>query len=72
VTCYFRQLKEIFQKAGIEVTKENRRKIDEVIRSILGVKSGNCPDVWKEVKKRITEDEADFVSKLQTTWKKRK
>ena len=25
VTCYFRHLKEIFKKAGIEVTSENKR-----------------------------------------------
>lgn len=72
MTCYFRHLKVIFEKAGIEVTKENRRKIDAVIRNVLGVKSGDCPQVWKEVKKRIAEDEAGFVSELKRRWSKQK
>jgi len=29
VTCYFRHLKEIFKKAGIEVTSENKREVTE-------------------------------------------
>jgi hypothetical protein len=32
----------------------------------------NCPAAWKEVKKRIAEDEADFVFKLKNAWNKRK
>jgi hypothetical protein len=72
MTCFFWQLEEVFSKAGMEVTKENRREIDGVIRNIVDMKSGNCPDVWREVKKRIAEDEAGFVSALKTAWKKRK
>jgi hypothetical protein len=29
MTCYFRHLKEIFKKAGIEVTRENKREVTE-------------------------------------------
>jgi hypothetical protein len=72
VTCYFRHLKEVFQKAGIEVTKENRQEIDEIIHNVVGVKYKSCPDVWREVKKRISEDEADFVSKLKDAWYRKK
>jgi len=38
----------------------------------VGVDYKNCPAAWKEVKKRIAEDEADFVSKLKNAWNKRK
>ena len=72
MTCYFRHLTEIFEKAGIEVTKENRREIDRVIRNIVGVRYGSCIEVWKEIKKRITADKADFASQLKNSWKKRK
>jgi hypothetical protein len=72
MTCYFRGLKEVFSKAGIEVTKENRHEIDRIIRNIVGVEHGNCPDVWREVKKRMAEDTNGFVSALKTAWKKRK
>jgi RecB family endonuclease NucS len=72
LTRYFRHLKEIFKKAGIEVTSENKREIDRIIHSIVGVEYKNCPDAWKEVKKRIAENEAQFVSMLKTAWNKQK
>lgn len=71
MTCYFRHLQQIFKEAGIEVTNENKRKIDRVIHSIVGVDYENCPAAWKEVKKRITEDEESFISKLKEVWNKR-
>jgi hypothetical protein len=35
-----------------------------------GVKYSNCPDTWREVKKRIAENEEYFVSKLEKNGKK--
>ena len=66
LTCYFRHLKQIFEKAGIEVTVENRKEIDRIIHNIVGVKYKNCPAAWRAVKKRIAEDEKSFISKLKT------
>ena len=71
MTCYFRHLKQVFEKAGIEVTSENRKELDKVIHSIVGVKYKNCPDAWKQVKSLISEDEATFVSKLKAAWENR-
>jgi len=65
VTCYFRHIQHVFKKAGIEVTKENKREIDRVIHNIVGVEYKNCPAAWREVKKRMAEDEESFVSKLK-------
>ena len=65
MTCYFRHLKHVFEKAGIEVTKENKRAVDRAIHSIVGVEYKDCPAAWREVKKRIAEDEEGFVSKLR-------
>jgi hypothetical protein len=65
VTCYFRHIQHVFKKAGIEVTSENKREIDSIIHSIVGVEYKNCPDTWRAVKKRIAEDEEDFVSRLK-------
>ncbi len=65
MTCYFRHIQQIFKKAGIEATSENKREIDRVIHSIVGVEYKNCPAVWREVKKRIAEDEESFVSELK-------
>ncbi len=72
MTCYFRHLKEVFMEAGIEVTNENKHEIDKVIHNIVSVNYKNCPTTWREVKKRIAEDEAEFVSMLKTAWNKRK
>jgi len=71
MTCYFRHLQPIFEKAGIEVTKENKKELDRIIHSIVKVEYKNCPVAWREVKKLIAEDEDNFVSKLKTAWAKR-
>jgi len=68
LTCYFRHLQDVFKKAGIEVTKENKREIDKVIHSIVRIRYKDCPTAWKEVKKRIAEDEGGFVSELKKAW----
>jgi len=67
-TCYFRHIQEIFKKTGIVVTSENKREIDRVIHGIVGVEYKNCPATWREVKKRISEDEEAFVSNLREAW----
>lgn len=72
MTCYFRHLKEVFQKAGIEVTPQNRQQIDKIIHDIVGVKYKNCPATGLEVKKRMTEDEAGFVATLKKAWNNQK
>ena len=65
MTCYFRHIQHVFKKVGIEVSTENKREIDRVIHGIAGVEYKNCPATWREVKKRIAEDEESFVSELK-------
>ena len=65
MTCYFRHLKLIFEKANIIITKENKQDVDKVIHSIVGIDYKNCSATWKEVKKLIIEDEAKFVKMLK-------
>jgi HEPN domain-containing protein len=71
MTCYFRHLQEIFKKAGIEVTKENRQELDKIIHKIVSTRYKDCPATGREVKKRIAQDEAGFVAELKAAWKKR-
>jgi len=71
VTCYFRHLKEVFVKAGIEVTNENKKEVDRVIHGIVGVAYKDCPAAWREVKKKIAEDEGAFASRLKEEWGRR-
>jgi len=70
VTCYFRHLADIFKKAAIEVTSENRREIDKLIHNIAGVEYKNCPAAWREVEKRLAENEQAFVSRLSKDFRK--
>jgi len=71
LTCYFRHLNDVFKKAGIEVTKQNKHEIDEAIHKLVGVEYKNCPAAWKEVKKRLTENQEAFVSTLKKALSKR-
>jgi len=71
MTCYFRHLQHVFKKVGIDITRENKREIDKVIHGIVGVEYKSCPAAWKEVKKRIAEDEERFVSELKEALSKR-
>jgi len=70
VTCYFRHLQEVFKKAGIGVTEENKREVDKIIHRIVGVKYKDCSATWKEVKRRISEDEEGFALRLRNEWNK--
>jgi hypothetical protein len=72
VTCYFRHLKPVFEKAGIEVTPENKKELDKIIHNIVDANYKNCPTAWKQVKTRILEDETNFISMLKDEWKNRK
>jgi hypothetical protein len=65
MTCYFRHLKEIFNKAGVKVTSENRKEVDLAIHKIVGVNYPNCPAAWRQVKTRLAQDEASFISSLR-------
>ena len=70
VTCYFRYLKGVFEKAGVEMTSENKKDVDKIIHSIVRKRYKNCPATWKEVKKRIAEDLPGFASELRSRWQK--
>lgn len=65
MTCYFRHLNEILKKAGVTITKEKKRDVDRAIHTIVGTSYKNCSATWKEVKKRIAEDEEKFVNILK-------
>ena len=72
MTCYLRHLEPILKKSGIDVTSENRQEIDRIIHNIVGVNYKNCPAVWKQVKSRILEDEAGFVSMVKEALNKQR
>jgi len=68
MTCYTRHLKEIFDEAGVQFTKENKKRADQFFKSWLG--KDDCPDVWKELKIRLndTSKRKDLIKNLQKTF----
>ncbi|MHA1924633.1 MAG: hypothetical protein ACXABV_17645 [Candidatus Thorarchaeota archaeon] len=64
MTCYFRHITRVFEEIDIEITKENKRDIDKVIHEIVGVDYKNCSAAWKEVKKRLADNEEAFIASL--------
>ena len=48
----------ILEEAGVEVTEENRERIDQAIREYVNDRSsyGKCSAVMKEASSQITED----------------
>ena len=57
MSCYFRYMKDILEKAGIEVTKANKKDIDRVIHDMVGVDYKNCSPAWKAIKDHIRDDD---------------
>ena len=64
MTCYFRHLKDVFDKAGIEVTKKNKRDLDRAIHAHMGVEYKDCSSTWRAVKASLAEDEETFLGVL--------
>jgi len=68
MSCYFRNLRDIFNEAGIQVTASNKRQIDKAIHDIVEVTYKDCPTTWKKLKQEVIGDELkrrDFVERIQ-------
>jgi len=65
MTCYFRHMKDVFSRAGIEITQANKKDIDRAIHDYVGVEYKNCSPTWKAVKERLAEDEESFLEMLR-------
>lgn len=57
-------MKGIFAEIGVDVTPENKKDIDKTIHKLLGVEYKNCSATWKEIKKRLADDESGFIQSL--------
>ncbi len=55
----------IFEEIGVEPTKDTKKDMDRKIHDLLGVEYKNCSATWKEVKKRLEDDEVGFVADLK-------
>jgi hypothetical protein len=58
-------MKDVFSRAGIEVTKENKKALDRAIHSYVGIEYKDCSSTWKKVKKKLAEDEEALIAMLK-------
>ena len=58
-------MQDLFEEIGIEVTKENRKAIDEILHEMLSVDYPNCAATWKLVRAKLKEDGGGFKNRLQ-------
>ena len=68
MSCYLRHLKELLDGAGVKVTPDNKKQIDQAVHRIIGVEYKNCPVAWKTLKQQVLDDEQkrrDFIEKLK-------
>ena len=68
MSCYFRHMKDVLDEAGVEVTKENKKKIDSIIHGLVKVEYKNCSPAWKAVKENIKANEEArnrFIKRLR-------
>jgi len=62
----------VLKEAGVEVTEENREKIDGIIHKYIGEQSryGRCSGDWRKARKEIQADEKmkqELIEKLRTS-----
>ena len=68
MSCYFRHMKDIFEAAGVELTRENKKAVDRIVHQLVAVEYKSCSRAWKAVKAGIQRDEKSknrFVERLK-------
>lgn len=68
MSCYFRHIKDVLAEAGIEVTPQNKKKVDQAIHSLMDIEYKQCSPTWKKLKERILSDEQEkkeFTARLK-------
>ena len=53
MSCYLHNMKDILDEAGITVTKENRKQVDQAVHQAVGIAYKNCPVTWKKIKEDV-------------------
>ncbi len=68
MSCYFRHMQGMFDEAGIKVTPENRKAVDQAVHKIVDVEYKNCPATWKAIKNGTADAgrRQEFIQKLKS------
>jgi len=68
MSCYMRHLTGMLVEAGIEVTPQNRKQVDEAIHEAVGITYKDCPTTWRTLKENVLGDDEkrrDFFIKIK-------
>jgi hypothetical protein len=61
VSCYTRHLSDLLPASP---RPQDKRALDEAIRTALGMPNADCPEVWEQVK--VRRDDEDFLAFVST------
>ncbi|MBL7073991.1 hypothetical protein ISS37_01965 [candidate division KSB1 bacterium] len=67
MSCYTRHLDDLFAEAGVERTRENRKKFDQFLKA-SGQFGDDCSHVWRKVKEHRAnpEERKKLVEMIKT------
>lgn len=57
MSCYFRHLKDVFAEAGVEITPQNKKQLDQAIHRFVEVTYKDCSPTWNKLKQKVLADE---------------
>jgi hypothetical protein len=58
-------MKELLSGIEVEATKENIKKVDEILHEMLSVDYPNCAATWKMLRKKLEYDAEGFKERLK-------
>ena len=66
MSCYFRHLKDVFAEAGVEVTPQNKKEIDQAIHRFVEVTYKDCPSTGRKLTQEVLADEGKRRALVET------
>jgi len=72
MSCYFRHMKDVLEDAGIDVTPQNKKQIDQALHEIADVGYKNCSPAWRKLKKDFINDPSgkqELIARLKESMK---
>ncbi len=70
MSCYLHHLDDVLNEAGLRVTTKNRKKMDEVIHKVAGIRYKSCPAAYKRIKEMLAEDREGVVKRIREEFTK--
>ncbi len=65
MSCYLRHMSSIFDAAGLENDKVNRKRIDKAVRKTLDLEAVTCSEVWKAIKALGDEERGSLPKRVK-------